>query len=214
MKRFVIGLVLVAIVAALGYGGYWWTVLRWRPTEITRNAAQIETLLQQAGWVSPGLTNGPLYLVSFRSCPECQVYHDQEFPALHRAGVDTRVILFPLRERNGVEQSTTFERATVAELWLSQHREWPLLQRWMQTRPPSAWTAPGIQSADTDGARRAVVEGSRGFAERLSGLLRENGVREGYPTMVWRGRDGVLRACACTQPQQWRNIRRDLGVES
>lgn len=213
MKRFVIGLVIAAVAAVVGFGAYWWLELRWRPTEITQNRAEIERMLEQSGWVAPGLNGPKLYMVSFRSCPECIQYEQTEFPALHQAGVDTRVVMFPLRERNGIEQSTTFERATVAELWLSQHREWPLLERWFDTRPPSAWTAPGIQSADTDGARRAVVEGSRAFAERLSTLLQQNGVREGWPVMVWRTRDGALHACACTDPKQWANIRSELIEE-
>ena len=89
-----------------------------------------------------------------------------------------------------MENSTVFERSTVAELWLN--RDWSLYQRWMRARPPSAWTAPGVPVADSDGARAAVVAGTRSFVEQLTPLLRNNGVPFVKPVLIWRTRDGRL----------------------
>lgn len=212
MKKFLGILVLLALVAGAGFGAYWWFDLRWRPTEITQQNVQIEQLVQQAGWVSPGLNGPKVYMVSFRACPNCIRYEAEEFPALQRAGVDTRVIMFARRPgEGGIENSTVFERATVAELWLN--RDWGLHQRWMATRPPSAWTAPGIPSAEPGGARAAVVEGGRTFVEQLTGYLEPNGVDWATPMLIWRTRDGRLMACACGDERSWRFVRRDLGVE-
>ncbi len=211
MKRIVTILVLLALVAVAGFGAYWWFDLRWRPTEIKGQSAQIERLLQQAGWVSPGLNGPPLYMVSFRACPSCIRYEAEEFPALQQAGVDTRVIMFARGPgEGGIENSTVYERSTVAELWLN--RDWGLHQRWMATRPPSAWTAPGIPVAEVGSARGAVVEGGRAFVEQLTGLLEPNGVDFATPMLIWRTRDGRLMACACGDERSWRFIRADLGA--
>lgn len=212
MKKVLIGLVLAALAGVAAYGAWWWFDLRFRPSEITRNRPEIERALAQAGWVSPGLNGPQLYLISFRACPECIAYEQAEFPALQAAGVDTRVILFAPPDQGGIEQSTVFERSTIAELWLSQHRDWGLFQRWMATRPPSAWTAPGLTPADGDAARTGVVTASRAFVAQITPWLRANGISEAYPTMIWRTRDGALHGCACTRAEQWRNIRRELGV--
>ena len=210
--KFVGFLLVVAVVS--GAVGAWWYFHsgRYRPQTITAHRPEIERALSQAGWVSPGLTGPQLYLISFRACPECIAYEAQEFPALQAAGVDTRVILFAPPDREGIEQSTVFERSTVAELWLSQHRDWPLFQRWMGTRPPSAWTAPGVTPADGDAARTGVVTASRAFVAQITPWLRANSIPEAYPTIIWRTRDGALHGCACTRPEQWANIREELGV--
>ena len=97
------------------------------------------------------------------------------------------------RDVNGVSKSTPAERATVAELWLG--RSWPLMERWEDT-PAEAWTAEGIPPADGDMARTAVVEAGRKLVDDLQPLLKANGVKFAYPTLVWWTKDGKMRACA------------------
>ena len=203
-----VALLVLGLVGAGLYG--WWSFdLRWRPKTITRHQAEIAQLLQQAGWVSPGLKGGPLYMVSFRSCPDCIRFETEAFPRLHAAGVDTRVIEIARRDVNGLPKSTPIERATVAQLWLT--RDWKLLDAWYAV-PPDAWKAPGIPSADGDIARMAVVESGRSLVDRLRPLLKDNGVDLRYPTLIWWDADGRMRACACEKRETYRFVEKELGA--
>ena len=206
------GLILILLVAGGGLYGWWALDLRWRPHTIVKHQAEIARLLERSGWVSPGLPGPKLYEVGFRSCEDCVRLRAEEFPRLHKAGVDTRVILVARRDYNGVPKSTPAERSTVAELWVN--RKWPLLEAWEEV-PPAAWTAPGIKPADDDAARSAVVEQSRQLVEQLLPLLNDNGIDRGgfrYPTLIWWDKQGRMRGCACEKRPTYRFVRRELGA--
>jgi hypothetical protein len=202
-------LALTIIIAAL-YG--WWRVdLRWRPETIDKNVAEITKLLEQSGWVSPGLGGPKLYMIGYRDCPACTTYKAQEFSALQEASVDTRLIEIARADAKGAAQSTLAERSTVAELWVN--RSWALSQRW-DAAPPEAWTAEGIIPADTDVARGAVVEAGRKMAADLTPLLKANGIGAGYPILIWWDKQGRMRGCACDKPETYRYVRSELGAKS
>jgi hypothetical protein len=211
MKRFRLwaSLTLVLVVILGGLGAWWNYDLRWRPHTITKNQAQIAKLLESAGWVSPGKTGPKLYMVSFRSCPDCIRFMTEEFPALQAAGVDTRVIEIARADYNGLAKSTPAERATVAELWLN--RSWKLMQTW-ESVPPEAWTAPGIPPADGDMARTAVVEAGRKLVVDLTPAVKANGINFAYPLLIWWTKDGQMRGCACEKRETYRFVRKELGV--
>jgi len=211
MKRFRLWAILILAAVVVGGGAFaWWNYdLRWRPKTITKNQAEITKLLETAGWVSPGETGPKLYMVSFRTCPDCVRFTQEEFPGLRAAKVDTRVIMIARADHNGLAKSTPAERSTVAELWLN--RSWPLLERW-EGAPAESWTAAGIAPADGDMARTAVVEASRKLVEELTPLLKANGVSFAYPTLVWWTADGKMRACACEKRETYRFVRKELGV--
>ena len=205
-------LILVLAIMGAGFYGWWALDLRWRPKTITKDQAEISRMLQQAGWVSPGLKGPVLYEIGFRSCPDCVRLRLDEFPKYHKAGVDTRVILVARKDYNGVSKSTPAERATVAELWFN--RSWNLLEKWEST-PVDAWTAQGIAPADNDAARSAVVEQGRLLVDQITPLLAQNGVDNHgfrYPTLVWWDKQGHMRACACEQRQTYRFVRKELGA--
>lgn len=212
MKRFQVWAIIILVAALAGAGGFaWWNYdLRWRPKTITKHQAEITKILESSGWVSPGKTGPKLYMISFRTCPDCVRFRAEEFPLLHAADVDTRVIEIARRDYNGVPKSTPAERATVAELWLN--RSWPLMERWEAT-PPEAWTAPGIAPADGDMARTAVVEAGRKMVDDLKPMLKANGINFAYPTLIWWTKDGKMRGCACEKRETYRFVRRELGVE-
>ncbi len=211
MRKLIVWAALAGVVAVAALGGWWWFDLRWRPHTITKDRGEIEELLASAGWASPGLTGPALYMVSFRTCPDCIRYKEEEFPKLQAAQVDTRVIMFARRDAGEVSKSTPAERATVAQLWLDKRNGWPLLQRWYET-PPTAWTAPGLPPADGDAARTAVVEVGRDWVDKMEPLLRRNGIRMAFPTLIWINREGELRGCACEREQTYRYIRDELGA--
>ena len=98
----------------------------------------------------------------------------------------------------------------MAELWVN--RSWPLFQTWMAAAP-DAWTAPRIPPAEGDVARTAVIEAGRDLVDHLEPLLRRNGVRPGYPILVWWAKNGDLEACSCRVPQSYAYVRKDLGVD-
>ena len=192
--------------AALVWTGWWYFDGRWRPHTLTRDAAQLDRLVAEAGWVSPGLHGPALYMVSFRSCPDCVRLERTQFPDFQKAGIDTRVIVVARRSK-----STPAERATVAALWTG--RSWPLFEQWTST-PIPAWSAPGLPSAEGDPARTAQVERGRALVDRLTPILRENGVSPEmhYPTLLWRDARGRWRGCNCEDPRTYRHLRRDLSL--
>jgi len=212
MKRFRLWLVgvLIAVIAVGGFWALWSLDLRWRPHTIKTHQAQIASILNGAGWVSPKLPGQTLYMVSYRSCPDCIRFEKVEFPKLHAVGVDTRVIVVARADLNGLSKSTPAERATVAELWVN--RSWPLLEAWLAVSPPDAWTATGLPRADGDAARTAVVEAGRKLVVDLPPLLKDNGVRFAYPTLIWWTSTGIMRGCACEKPQSYRFVEKELGA--
>lgn len=204
-----LGLVVLAALVAGGGWAYWSTELRWRPKTIDKHQAEIAALLQSSGWVSPGLKGPTLYMVSFRTCPDCIRFREEQFPDLHAANVDTRVIEIARRDYNGIPKSTPAERATVAQLWLT--RDWKLLEAW-ENVPADAWKAPGIPPADGDLARMAVVEAGRATVDKLTPLMKANGVNFAYPLLVWWNQKGEMRACACEKRETYRFVRKELGL--
>jgi hypothetical protein len=211
MKTFKLwsGLILALIVLGGGAYLYWNVEVRYRPKTITKHQAEIAKLLEHSGWVSNGGTRGKLYMVSFRSCPDCIRFEAEEFPGLHAAGVDTREILVARRDYDGVSKSTPAERSTVAELWVN--RRWSLLEQWTSV-PVDAWKAPGIIPADGDIAREAVVEAGRKTVDDLKPLLKDNGVTFAYPLLIWWTTDGQMHGCACEKRQTYRFVRKELGA--
>ena len=213
MRRFFMGSVVAAVIGLLlaggGYWAYWNFYSRFQPVTISRNAGEVQRLLDEASWVSDGGGGQPLYIVTYRDSAASHRYLRDEVAKLKAAGVETRFILFARADAEGTPRSTAAERATVAELWLS--RDWPLYQRWMAT-PANSWTAAGLPQADNDLARTAVVEAGRRFDDQLGRLLRDAGVRISYPLILWRDRDGFLKACGCADSRAWAFIRDDVGA--
>jgi hypothetical protein len=213
MRRFLIWSVLAMVIGlALAGGGYWahWNFYaRFQPVTITRNQAEIQRLLDEASWVSAGGGGEPLYVIGYRDSAATQRYEREEADKLRAGGVELRTIVFARPDREGQVQSTPAERATVAELWLS--RDWSLYQRWTAT-PSRDWTAAGIPGSDGNLARSAVVDASRAFVTRLTSLMRDAGAPSGYPLVLWRDREGFLKACACADARSWAFIRDDFNA--
>ena len=204
-------LLTILVLGAIGGGlyVYWDLDYRWRPHDITKHADEIGKILDASGWVSPGLTGPKLYEITYRANPDGVRFEQSQFPALHQAGVDTRVIMIARADVNGAPKSTPIERSSVAELWVN--RSWKLYQKWADA-PAGAWTAPGIAPADGDVARSAVVEAGRDAVERLKPLLHDNGVGPAYPTLIWWTKDGKMQGCACDRAETYRFVRKALGA--
>jgi hypothetical protein len=213
MRRFFVWSALAAVIGlALAGGGYWayWNFYaRFQPVTVTRNQAQIQQLLDESSWISAGGGGQALYVIGYRDSAAMQRFEREEAPKLRAAGVETRILVFARADREGMQQSTAAERATVAELWLT--RDWVLYQRWTAT-PVNNWTAAGIPAADSNLARSAVVDAGRDFVNQLSRNLSEAGLQTRYPLIIWRDREGFMKACACSDARSWAFIRDDLGA--
>jgi hypothetical protein len=213
MRRFLIWSALAVViglaVAGIGYWAYWNFYARFQPVTITRNQAEIQRLLDEASWLSAGGGGEPLYVIGYRDSASTQRYQREEGDRLRAGGVEMRVVVFARADREGAPLSTPAERSTVAELWLT--RDWSLYERWTAT-PARNWTAAGIPAADGNLARSAVVEASRQFTTRLNDLMRDAGVATGYPLVIWRDREGFLKACACSDSRSWAFVRDDIGA--
>jgi hypothetical protein len=213
MRRFLIWSALAVViglaVAGGGYWAYWNFYARFQPVTVARNQAEIQRLLDEASWVSEGGGGQPLYIIGYRDSAASQRYEREEAGKLRAGGVEVRVVVFARPDKEGQALSTAPERATVAELWLS--RDWSLYQRWTAT-PAANWTAAGIPAADGNLARSAVVDASRAFVVELTDLLRDAGVPTGYPLVIWRDREGFMKACACSDARSWAFIRDDFAA--
>jgi hypothetical protein len=211
MRRFLLWLAVVAVVAVAGATVYlmWDLDWRWRPHTVSQHQAEIAQALQQSGWVSPHLTGPKLYVIVYRDCAECTALEEALFAKLQAADVDTRVIVVARPDENGQALSTPAERSSVAELWTN--RSWKLFQQWSLATPQS-WTAQGITPADPDAARTAVITVGRSLVATLTPQLKDNGVKFAYPTLVWWTKDGRMRACACQAPQTYRFVLKELGA--
>ncbi|CAL1689907.1 hypothetical protein MMB232_00026 [Brevundimonas subvibrioides] len=213
MRRFLIWSALAVVIglaiAGGGYWAYWNFYARFQPVTVARNQAEIQRLLDELSWVSEGGGGQPLYIIGYRDSAASQRYEREETEKLRAGGVEVRVVVFARPDREGQALSTGAERATVAELWLS--RDWSLYQRWTAT-PAANWTAAGIPAADGNLARSAVVDASRTFVEKLTDLLRDAGVPTGYPLVIWRDREGFMKACACSDARSWAFIRDDFDA--
>jgi len=171
---------------------------------IVKDKAKILKLLKGSGWVSPHLSGKPLWMISFRSCPDCIRFEKEQFEDLHAAKVDTRVIMVARRAK-----STPAERTGVGELWAK--RDWKTFEAWTAI-PVEAFTGEGMPSGDTDPTRVALVERGRQFIDELTPLLAENGLPMHYPTLIWQDKQGRLRGCACEERETYSFFRKDLGV--
>jgi hypothetical protein len=212
VRNFVLMLLVLGGAAAAGYF-YWDYAYRWAPHAITKDQDEIAKVLDSSGWVSPAAKGGSglkLYMIAYRGCDDCVRFEKDQVPALRKAGVDVRVIMIARADVNGQPKSTPGERSTVAELWVN--RSWPLYEKWAAA-PVDNWPAQGIAPADTDVARSAVVEAGRAAVDKLTPLLRENGVRFDYPVLVWWTPKGEMEGCACTDPHTDRFVAKDLGVK-
>lgn len=213
MRRFFVWSALAALLGLiLAIGGFWayqHFYARFQPVTVTRNQAVIQDLLDEASWLSAGGGGEPLYIIGYRDSAAMQRYEREEAPKLRAAGVEVRLIVFARADREGLAQSTAAERATVAELWLT--RDWTLYQRWTAT-PSNNWSAAGIPAADGSLARSAVVEAGRDFVGELGEALGGEGLSLSYPLVIWRDREGYMKACACSDSRSWAFVRDDLDA--
>ncbi|MGA0545486.1 hypothetical protein ACO2Q1_09440 [Brevundimonas sp. VNH65] len=214
MRRFLIwsglaaliGLVL-AIAGVWAYGHFY---ARFQPVTIDRNQGEVERLLAQSSWISETEGGEPaVYVIGAPTDPALRGWLGEEGAKLRAAGAQVRVVAFLPAGEDGRPQGTAADRAALAELWLG--RDPRLLQQWLASAPGS-WKAPGLAPADGNLARSAVAGAGAGFARDLAGELGRAGVQVRWPMVIWRDREGFLRACACSDRRSWAFVRDELNA--
>ncbi len=174
---------------------------------LTAQTAELETLLGEMAWVSPGLEDGPaLYKVSFRTCSACVSYHKTEFPKLQAMGVDTRQFVFARAHR---PEQNPDEWAVVAELY--KNKSWKLSEKWWKHSNPKRFykAMRRVPQADLDG-QWLVVEG-REQMDKLRQILTANDITMATPTLLWQNTSAQWRVAIGDNPVPNAQIRKELG---
>lgn len=57
-----------------------------------------------------------------------------------------------------------------------------------------------------------MVDAGRSFIAGLTADLKESGLHARYPIIIWRDREGFMKACACSDSRSWVFIRDDVGA--
>ncbi len=176
------------------------------PQTIQVDANKLGTILQNAPWVSPGLSGPVLYTIGYRACPNCIAYERTEFDDLHRAGVDTRAIVFARRK-----VSTPNERAVAAELACT--RDWSIYEHWMEDVEEAYYENYGVPPAPKGDKRRsACLEWGRMVYDRIDVIMQKNGRSMETPGLFWKNKKGDWRVFLGDDARGKRAIRRELGV--
>ena len=175
---------------------------------LTAQTAELETLLGEMAWVSPGLPGErALYEISFRTCPSCISYHKTEFPKLQAMGVDTRLFVFARRSKSTPPE----ERTVVAELYKT--RSWQLSEDWYAHSNPKRYYGKmqNIPDADGDAARTELVETGQRQIRQLMDILTANDITMATPTLLWQNESGQWRVAIGDNPVTNAQIRKELG---
>ncbi len=160
------------------------------PFKITIGASELQTLLESSPFVHR-MSGGPvLYVITFRSCPACEAFKENEWAPLDAAGVDLRWIVYARRDHDGQARSSDPERAMVAELALS--RSYTLLDAWFKAPTAAAYyqSAQLPASAEASPTRVAAVERMRQLIDNLNAVTTANGEELEIPAFFWRATDG------------------------
>lgn len=212
MRRFLIWSGLAALIglilAVVGVWAYGHFYARFQPVTLDRNQADVERLLSQSSWIARGEGGEPaVYVVGAHDDPATRAWLKEEADKVRASGAQVRTILFVAPNAEGGAGGSPADRTTAAELWLG--RDPQLLDRWLAARP-GAWTAADLTPADGNLARMAVADAASDFSQTLKAELSRAGVRVSWPMVIWRDREGFLRACACSDRRSWAFVRDEL----
>lgn len=154
---------------------------------ITVQSEQLEAALNGSPWVSPGTSGDKaLYQISFRTCPPCAASHEDLFPSLTEAGIDSRLLTFARRKT-----VPDAEKAVLADIYNG--RDWGLSARWWEDSRPNKFYAQNYASASADDEIEAAVQSGVDSVTTLRNVLEANGVDMGFPTHLWQDAGGVWR---------------------
>ncbi len=113
-----------------------------------------------------------LYLVGFRSCPDCIAYQKSEFDFLHKNQIDTRVITYVRRNR-----SCLSEKYIAADL--SQNKNWTSIPYKLHCEKFKPQHIKSIENIDH------YLEKNRKLRENLTEILAQKDWNIEVPALFW-----------------------------
>lgn len=173
--------------------------LVYEPETLTVDVDLLEAALELAPWVSPGNDGPVLWMIGHRSCDGCDSYIRSDFPTLHAAGVDTRVIYFAPEDTADAD-----ERAVLGEI--GARRSWRVFTSWTAAAPGTYAAREEIPVAE-DPIRAAIITAGRRTRDEVNAVMRQNGFDTVYPLFFWRGDDGRWRVVSGDTTRGRRAIR-------
>ncbi len=169
------------------------------PVTLISGARAMEDALLDAPWLGPENDGPVVWAFTSADCAACGALPPVVLAALADEGVDVRIVAVAARESAGAQ-------AVESAAALAHARDWNALRDWSATAP--------LEPTTTD---KAAVEGytewGRASYDRVSALLRANGVEPHMPVLLWR-RGPEWRAVTNARRNALDAVRRDLALES
>lgn len=169
------------------------------PVTLITGGEAMEDALLDSPWLGPENDGPVVWAITRSDCAACGALPPSVLADLADEGVDVRIVAVAVRE--GAKDTAIQSAASLA-----QARDWNALRDWSATAP--------LQSTTAD---KAAVEGyaewGRASYDRISALLRANGVEPQLPVLLWR-RGPEWRAVTKGGRAALDAVRRDLALES
>ncbi len=181
-----------------------------RPSPVRIDAAKLDAILEASPWVSPGLEGPVLWNIGFRACSDCIAFKETTFPALHAAGVDTRVMLYaPI---SGTYEAGAPEKAVLAELVAT--RDWALYEAWYESSAPAYYASQELPPAvEGNPEREAAIAAGRAAHDAVADVFAANGWDMERPALLWKDEAGRWMVFMGDTPRGRRLITRALGLD-
>lgn len=169
------------------------------PVTLTSGAQAMEQALLDAPWLGPENDGPVVWAITRADCAACGVLPPSILAALADEGVDVRIVA--VAARDGASAGAVGNAAALAHA-----RDWNALHEWSAAVP--------LEPTTTD---KAAIEGyaewGRASYDRVSALLRANGIEPQMPVLLWR-RGPEWRAVTNARRNALDAVRRDLALES
>lgn len=169
------------------------------PVTLISGSESMTDALLDAPWLGPENEGPVVWAFTSAECPSCGALPPTVLAALADDGVDVRIVAVAARE--GANALTVRSAAALAHA-----RDWNTLRDWSGAAPLEPTTA-------DEAAVEGYAEWGRASYDRVSALLRANGVEPQLPVLIWR-RGPEWRAVTNARRSTLDVARRDLALES
>jgi hypothetical protein len=192
----------IALASALTAGGGLFLHHQARlagPVTLIGGGEALEDALLDAPWLGPENDGPVVWAITRADCPDCGALPPAVLAELADEGIDVRIIA--VAARDGATAQAVGSAASLAHA-----RDWNTLREWRADAPLEPTTA-------DKAAIEGYAEWGRASYDRVSALLRADGVEPHLPVLLWR-RGPEWRAVTRGGRTALDALRHDLAVES